>query len=156
MQRTALQHAPQHATCNGRHCNMQKRQDVTEIQRATVSIAPCGNDRIPNSRCNRQLDRLQRSPLQHATDRIATCNRRHCNLQKRQGVTEIQRATVSTTTGGKDEIPNFRCNKQQDGMQRTALQHAPVRVATRNFATCCFSLQHAALLQHATRNTHNG
>jgi hypothetical protein len=41
MQRAALQHTTHIiATCNGHHCNVRKRQDVTEIQHATVSIAP--------------------------------------------------------------------------------------------------------------------
>ncbi len=99
--------------------------------------------------------KVQRTALQHGTVNIATCNGQHCNVRKRQDVTEIQHATVSIAPLRKRQDLKFRtdskigCNGQHCKMQQA--EPTPC-----NVATCCFNLQHAALLQPATRNTHNG
>ena len=106
MQRTALQHATDGAaTCNGRHCNM------------------------------------QRAALQHAEttkrDGNSACNGQHCTMRKRQDSQfQMQQTTRWDAT---DSIAT--CNRQS--RQHAMLQHG----------TSFCNMQRCSNLQHATRTT---
>ena len=101
-------------------------------------MAPCEKDKIPNSRCNRQQDRLQRTAFRHAKSRTDNMQRSAWHHA------EKIRFKIPDATDSK-----IGCNGQHCDMQQA-------EPTTCNVAPCCFNLQHAALLQPAACNMHNG
>ena len=89
------------------------------MQHATDRIAPCGKDRIPNSRCYRKQDKV-------ATDGIAACNRQsrqHATLQHGTSFCNMQRCSNQQhATRTTDSLQRKSCTAAM--MQRTAWHHA--------------------------------
>jgi hypothetical protein len=163
MQRSALHHAKrQDSRCNNSkigcsrmHCNMQ-RSALHHAEETRIQISDATDNKIW----------IQRTTLQHATgraDNMQRCNGQHCSMQR----AALQRAETTRRNGNEacngqhgtmrkrqDVIPDATDNKIGcNGKHGTMQQAEPT---TCNVATWYFILQHAALLQPATCNTHNG
>ncbi len=148
MQQTALQHA------TGRADNMQRCNML--LQPATCSVAlTCSMQHAQRIGCNRhhaQRTALQRTPLQHATGGIATCNkqnRQHAMLQQGTSTCNMQRCSNL-----------HHATRTTDRMQRTtcttdSIATGSIATATRNgIATDSMQLsQHlSCTTSHATCN----